>query len=250
LNGEYAKIYNMSANQTGFLEPISFCVPNADAYPFPPASSSEIASIIQRGTIRLCQSTNLTVTNDPEDFDYTERVLFYFNQHYNSTVTVDFVVLNTSNECFAALNRSEVDAVGPTFSVGVFIDNTRRTELFAPACIHFVSISALAVSSNFSVKDFNEFRQLYILPKNLTATQKPRIGAAGFGSYLTALAVFPGLNVTFFSDEDLISSYDNGEIDVIWDVISQDLEAIRRPAEFVLSDVPAPQTTFFRYDAC
>jgi len=251
LNGEYTKIYNISANQTGFLEPISFCVPNADAYPFPPASSQQIAAIIQRGTIRLCQvSVTLNATTDPEDFAYTERILFYFNKHYNSSVTADFVVLNSSNDCFDALNRSEVDAVGPNFSYGVFIGNVRRTEVFAPACIHFVSISAMGISSNFSVKDFNEFRQLYILATNLTASQKPTIGAAGFGSYSTAVAVFPGLNVIFLADEAFTSSFDNGQVDVLWDVDASDISDLHRPAELILSDVPAPQTTFFRYDAC
>jgi hypothetical protein len=251
LNGEYTKIYNISANQTGFLEPISFCVPNADAYPFPPASSQQIAAIIQRGTIRLCQpGSTINATTDPEDFAYTERILFYFNKHYNSSVTADFVVVNTSNDCFDALNRSEVDAVGPVFSIGVFIGNVRRTEVFAPACIHFVSIYVLGLSSNFSVKDFNEFRQLYILSTNLTASQKPRIATSGFGDYLTALAVFPGLNVTFFADEDIGAAFNNGQVDVLWNVFAVDLSTIHRPVEIILSDVPQPETTFFRYDTC
>jgi hypothetical protein len=250
LNGEYAKIYNISANQTGFLEPISFCVPDANAYPFPPASSQQIATIIQRGTIRLCQPSVLNATTDPEDFEYTERILFYFNKHYNSSVTVDFVLVNSSNDCFAALNQSEVDGVGPNFSFGVFIGNVRRTEVFAPACIHFVSIFSMAVSSNFSVKDFNEFRQLYVLPNNLTASQKPKIGAAGFGDYLTAVAVFPGLDVIFLADADFDSAFDRGEVDVLWDATPSDLAIVNRPAELILTDVPAPQTTFFRYDSC
>jgi hypothetical protein len=259
LNGEYLTIFNVTSKQVGFLEPIGLCVPNANSYPFPSPSSPVVARIIQEGVLKAAQPIPLN-ESAPEEATYAERIVFYFNQHYKSSVTFEFVLFNSSNECFAALSRNEVDVVGPNFSTGVFIDNVPRTELFAVSCMEFIGAVSMAVSENVTAGNWTEFRDLYISNStnaSTTATPKPKVAATGFGSYLTAVGSLPGFDILFFQDPtDYSNAFNNGTVDVLWDAGTSDFGpgpnglGLTRSAKLIVTDIVSPTGTFFNYDQC
>jgi len=253
LHGELSTIYNASLN-TGSLQPTALCVPNPASYPFPSASSPQIARIIQSGVLRLAQPSPLNATNDPGDYNYLQRILFYFNQHYNSNITADFILFNTSEDCFSALKAGEVDVVGPNFSTGVFIDDVPRTELFQVACISFIDLVSIAVSPNLSVSTWSEFQTILLSSRNST-NSSIKIATLEEGDYLTAKGIFAGFEVIFFNSfSAYINSYDSGEVNVLWDVGTDDFGPtglnLTSPAVFILSDVPAATSSYFNYDKC
>jgi len=222
------------------------------------ASSAGIASIIQAGTVKLCQPVEFTAETAPEDFRYVERILFYFNQNYNTNVTATIVQKNSSNDCFDALKNGSVDVVGPNFSFGVFVGDIPRSDLFAVSCPNFVNLVGIAVSDNVTTVDWANFLATYGLnankTNNNTATQPVKIGTSGFGDYLTALGLFPDQDVIMVSDAEFLDIFDMGQVDVLWDVGTDDFGpnglGLTRNARFILTDVPVTVGAFFKYNNC
>jgi ABC-type amino acid transport substrate-binding protein len=256
IHGEYLSIFNKTSKNQGFLQTIGLCVPNNEAYPFPSASSPEIARIIQSGKLRLAQPENFNGTTEPEEFPYTQRILFYFNHHYGSNVTVEFVEFDSSGEALEAVLNGDVDAAGPSFVPSVFLNNVSRTDLFQASCPDSAYIIGVALSADLHAKDWTEFRNFYITNTTITDAEKPKVATYGFGDYLIAVGLLPGFNVTVYpSQEEYIAAFNNGDADVLWDTTTSDFSAetglgLTRPAQFALSDVVGTTASLFQYDKC